>query len=127
MSRKDLTIFDTREEVFERDSFQCQYEDCIIKGWNNLQLSHKISRSKKNIEHVIRFWYNEYDKLITKKEAETVLNGKLNLVTSCAEHNSSFLIDAKPVEIDKLLRRIKQGINSEDIIDECCFSGRMPT
>ena len=126
MSRKSIDIEDMRTEVYERDLYNCVYPDCTITGYDNLIMAHKISRSKKNIEYVIRFWWNKYDELLTKKEAEAVLNNKLNLVTSCAEHNQSFLIDAKPVEIDKLLRRIKQGMNSEDVIDECLMSGRYP-
>jgi hypothetical protein len=106
MSRKDLIIFDIREEVYERDGLQCQYEGCAVRGWANLQLAHRLSRSEKNIKHVIRFMFENYGELSTRKEAEAILNNKLNLVTSCADHNSSFLIDSDYVATEKLLKEI---------------------
>ena len=113
MSRKNLDIFEIRKEVYERDNYQCKHKGCFTKGWDNLQLAHKISRSKKNIDHVIKFMFREYNELVTRKEAEAVLNNKLNLVTSCSLHNQSFLIDNNPVEMGKLLMCIVDGENAK--------------
>lgn len=126
MSQEDLTIHDMRMEVYERDKFQCQYPGCQVKGFDNLQLAHKLARTK-NVNYVIQFWYREYEELLTKKEASAILNHKLNLITSCAKHNQLFLIDGNRLESDRLLRRIKLSMDGvdEDMIDECLLLGNL--
>ena len=126
MNRKSIEIEDIRKEVYCRDGYQCQHGGCKTFGYENLQMAHRISLSEKNIKHVIRFWYEQYKDLKTRKEAEKILNNKLNLVASCADHNQSFLIDSSDLKIDELLRRIKRDMDGEDILDECLMSGRLP-
>jgi len=136
--RKDLEIDEIREEIYFRDRdrndgdvYKCMYrrglsDQCEIKGYYKLQMAHRASLSKKNIKHVMKFWYDNYDEILTFREAEKILNNKLNLITSCPAHNQSFLIDNNPVAMNKLLIQIKQGANFEDVMDETLFSGNFP-
>lgn len=104
MSRKDIEIMDIRLEIYNRDNYTCQYPDCNIKGFDNLQLAHRIGQGHNlSIENYFR-WFKEIN--LTKKFIEIILNHKFNLVSSCAKHNDYFNIGFKNEATIKLLNKI---------------------
>ena len=110
-------IDDSKLYIFTRDWFKCQHPDCNIRGIGNLEVAHRIAKGEKsaknnvNRDYVIRFWYQNFNEMITKKYAcDVILNHPLNMVTSCREHNDYFNIAGRPQEMDELLRKIYEDL-----------------
>ncbi len=114
---KDLDIYDTKMYVFKRDGYRCQHSGCNVRGVDNLQAAHRISKGVENAkrnanrDYVMRFWFEQYKELITKKEAMAILNHPLNLVSSCEKHNSYFNCGNRVVDRIRILRDIKRAID----------------
>jgi len=115
MSRKDLKIKETRDRVYYRDGFRCQYPECNRIGYMSLEMAHRISKGKDNVNYVMNFWYKNFSQMISNKKAEEILNHDLNLVSSCSKHNSYFNIGNSPVERDRLLFEIKKVLDLTNV------------
>ena len=103
---KSIEIDDTRQFVYARDFYRCQYKDCTVRGWDNLQMAHRIRKGR--TDYVRNFWRDKWGIYISLKQAKDILNHPLNLITSCPLHNQLFLIDNEPIESDELLEKIKE-------------------
>jgi len=74
----------------------CEIKEC--REFENLQLAHRIPKTKANL----------------KKYGEKVINHPLNLVVTCAKHNDSVLMNfaTQPVRVRKLIYRIQNVIKT---------------
>lgn len=108
--KKSDKIEQVRLEVYERDNYQCQYPDCEVRGHDNLQMAHRIQRTKGNKNFVVNFWASEYREFITLKQAEDILNHPINLMSSCADHNSSFNCGFSIKIAYDILRQIEEDL-----------------
>lgn len=103
---KDIKIFETRERVYERDLYQCRYKDCKIIGWDNLQLAHILSNSKKSRNEIKGYLIVNLKVTLNDKKLGEILNQEENLITSCSRHNQLFLIDNKKVERENHIKML---------------------
>ena len=106
----------TRLEVYWRDGDQCQYIDkdgnqCNVRGYDNLVMAHRIHKGNKKF--VVKFWASEYKQFITLKQAKAILNHPINLMTSCADHNSYFNCAFSTKIACDILRQIKEDLNEK--------------
>lgn len=112
MSRKDLDIRDTRLFVYNRDEYKCQHPNCEIRGFENLELAHRIGQGHKNgIKKII---LQIYGKHITKKELDKIIHHPLNFATSCKKHNSFFNIGFNEMNTYYLLDKICVDLGYEN-------------
>ena len=107
--KKSDEIEQTRLEVYERDLYTCRHFECNVMGYDNLQLAHRIAQTKANKNFVVTFWASEYGEFITLKQAEAILNHPINLMSSCADHNSHFNLGFSTKMVCDILRQIYEA------------------
>lgn len=89
----------SKDIALQRDNYICQ--KC---GKPALTVAHRIARTKSNIKHVQRLYYELFKEIITLKYAEEIINHQFNLVTDCNGNcNDSYNIGFKEELFRKLL------------------------
>lgn len=110
MSRKDIEIYETRQRVYLRDGYLCQYNDeCLAL---ELELAHRISKSIQNRRMIQRILREKYNIETTTKDCKKILNMDFNLVTSCREHNSYWNCGNNLIVMETLLEDNIDDISS---------------
>lgn len=115
MNKKSYQIQQTREIVYSRDMFECQYPGCAKAGYSNIEMAHLVSKGLSNIKYVKRFWIEKFNIYLTNKNAGDILNHPLNLITSCRDHNSYHNIGNQPQKRDELLYKIANIVNDSNL------------
>ena len=105
-----MEIAETREYIYARDYYKCQYPGCHVVGYDNLQLAYRIAQTKTNRDYVQRYIFDKYGVRLTKTDAMALLHHYDNLITSCAKHNSTFNIGNVPEERDRLIEIIFEDV-----------------
>ena len=93
MSRKDLEVYETKSQVFERDGWKCHY--CGKPA--PLQLAHRIPQTKRNL----------------KKYGPEVIHHPLNLITTCDECNDKALVGQNWAEEQSIVEEIQDLLITE--------------
>jgi len=100
-------IDETREFIYCRDNWQCQYEGCKSVPVDILQLAHRISKGLVGQKYVQRYLLEKYDLYLTLKQVkEQFIHNSLNMVTSCPKHNDYFNVLFNPEEANKIIDAI---------------------
>ena len=82
MIDKHIDIECTRELVYKRDGGVC--ENCKkVLQYTQFQMAHRIKKGKGSEDFIKRYALNYYNKQITTKEAQKILNHEKNLATTC--------------------------------------------
>jgi len=100
-------IDETREFIYCRDNWQCQYKGCKSVPVEMLQLAHKISKGLTGQKYVQRYLLEKYDLYLTLKQIKNeFIHNHLNMITSCPKHNDYFNCLNNPVEANKIIEAI---------------------
>lgn len=118
--RKDDRIRRTKETVWARDGYRCQYRNghgvqCCNTG--PLTLAHRIGKG--HAESVRTKWNGEFNEDRDSRFIDAhVMHHPLNLVTCCTntDHNSSFNIGFQPVAVREKLYEIRENLKQTGVI-----------
>jgi len=91
----------TKQELLARDGWQCQYKGC--SETQNLERAHRIHQGSTTIRTIQNLIAKEYNVDLTKKEAEQIMHDEKNIAISCSNHNSTFNIYFKRVQMEQLI------------------------
>jgi len=93
-----LEANEKREELFKKCGYKCAGCGFSIRAFGTEQLAHRIPKSVQNL----------------KKYGDEVINHELNLVPVCSLRcNSRMNIGCKPIEIIKLVDKIRDKLLEE--------------
>ena len=99
MTREEIEI--KVHEIHEKYDYRCQFPGCNKRSE---QIAHRISQGKGNKAMIKkRLIYLCLDKQI---KPEDILHHEFNVTASCSEHNSSFNVAMRPIEVSRLLTAI---------------------
>ncbi|MBV6342416.1 HNH endonuclease [Candidatus Magnetobacterium casense] len=96
---------EVRAEVFARDIWSCQYPGCGVVGGLGIQIAHRIADTESNRKECRALFG-----LKRKAEEDAIINHPMNLVTSCAKHNSRFNVGNVKAKRLELFRAIYEKL-----------------
>jgi len=100
------------QRIMARDNYTCMR--CGKTGIG-LELAHRVKRGKGTAETLVKYFRQAYQKELSKKECEDIIDDDDNLVVACSGScNSSYNIFFRPIEAVELIEKIgiKKGIIS---------------
>lgn len=106
--REHFEIMENCRAIHERDGWHCKYPGC---HYEDIQIAHHISKGDTYITSTLNRWNREYQEHRTYKWIKAhVINHPLNVVTSCAAHNSRFNIGNSPGAVRDKLNEIREAL-----------------
>lgn len=114
---KQSIIDDTRERVYVRDSFLCQFFGCHEGSVGRLQMAHRLSKSRANREWIKRKSYEMFQIDLTESQVDLIIHHDFNLVTSCAKHNDYFNLGNRTNDRKDLLVRIYRDLIDKKLLE----------
>jgi len=99
--QKDVKIWETKQEVFERDGWQCVYVD---------DLGNRCQRQATQLAHVL-----PQDKLHLSLYGEEVIHHPMNLRSTCPDHNASVQINfrSRPMEANAHAETVRESMEGK--------------
>ncbi len=114
---KQSIIDDTRDRVYVRDSFLCQFFGCHEGSVNRLQMAHRLAKTQANRAWIKRTTHILLNVDLTEHQVDLIIHHDFNLVTSCAKHNDYFNIGNKPNDRKVLLIRICRDLIDKKLLE----------
>lgn len=99
---------DVKKRVFSRNLYVCEYDGCYKRATD---LAHKVPQ--RFTEYVITYVWAKHKRMITKTEANKILNHPTNLAATCREHNDAISISNQPLLCNTIISKIYKELYDE--------------
>lgn len=110
--REHFEIKEHCEEIHERDGWHCQFPNC---RYTDIQVAHRICQ--KRILGTLNDWNTQFKEERNYQWIRAhVIHHPLNVVTSCAFHNSKFNIAGNPGKVAEKLNEIRKNLIQRGVI-----------